>query len=164
MLLVNRLHTVLVVILAASLVLTGQAASASGQQPIKLQAMSDQGTFRLEIMWTPNRIGDDNTFEIRFIEPETNTELEDIKYDISIVKGEQREIHRADQIATQQDFKFGEPGSYAIKIEDIEGLGEGVTIPIQVTPEFPLGSLMLAVTIVGAVIFVARRNSNNLFR
>jgi hypothetical protein len=63
----------------------------------------------------------------------------------------------------QQKFSFSDSGSYTIKISNIDGLDENVSIPIQVTPEFPVGVLMLAATIIGAMIFVTRRNSNSLF-
>jgi hypothetical protein len=133
-------------------------------EQIVLKATSDQGTFRVEIIWTPGDIGNSNLFDIRFIEPETDEEIEDIVYDISVYKGDDRETVRLDQKGTQQLFTFDEPGSYEIRIEDIEGLGEALTIPIQVTPEFPVGVLALAATALGLVVLLARRNTNNLFR
>ena len=133
-------------------------------EQIVLKATSDQGTFRVEIIWTPGEIGSANVFDIRFIEPETEEEIEDIVYDISIYKGGDRETLRRDQMDTQQLFTFDEPRSYEIRIENIEGLGEWIAIPIQVTPEFPVGVLALAATALGLVVLLARRNSNNLFR
>jgi hypothetical protein len=100
---------------------------------------------------------------LRFIEPETGEEIEDILYDFSIYRGGDREVLRRDQTATRQEFTFDEPGSYEIRIDDIEGLGERVAIPIQVTPEFPLGVLALAAAL-GAAVLAARRNGDNLFR
>lgn len=117
----------------------------------------------VEITWTSANIGKANTFDIRFIEPETGREIEDVKYNISIYNGNTREAQMTDQDSVQQKFSFNDSGSYTIKINNIEGLDENVSIPIQVTPEFPAGVLMLAATIIGAMIFVARRNSNTLF-
>lgn len=117
----------------------------------------------VEIAWTSADIGKANTFDIRFIEPETRREIEDVKYDISIYNGNTREAQMTDQDSVQQKFSFSDPGSYTIKISNIDGLDENVSVPIQVTPEFPAGALMLAATIIGAMIFVARRNSNTLF-
>jgi hypothetical protein len=54
------------------------------QGQIRLEAVSEQGTFRVEVMWISNPIGSPNTFEIHFIDPDTGSEIEDIKYDISI--------------------------------------------------------------------------------
>ena len=169
---------ILVLVLAAlamttTLLLAAQTASAQRQQqppPIMLEALSDQGTFRVEVAWTPADIGADNTFGIRFIEPETNIELEDIRYDILLSRGDNtvQQLRRIDQTSLQQKFRFEEPGTYRIMINDIDGLDESVTIPIKVTPEFPAGAAALtAATTIGSAIlfFVAKRNSNNnLFR
>lgn len=153
-------YAILAFALFTSLLTFSQAAA---QEQVVLQAASDQGTFMVEITWTPGDIGSANTFDIRFIEPETSEEIEDVVYDISIYKEGERETLRHDQTATRQEFTFDEPGSYEIRVDDIEGLGERVAIPIQVTPEFPLGALALAAAALGAAVLVARRNSNNLF-
>ena len=157
--------------------LAAQIASAQQQQqqpppPIMLEALSNQGTFRVEMAWTPADIGADNTFGIRFIEPETNIELEDIRYDILLSRGDNtvQQLRRVDQTSLQQKFRFEEPGTYRIMINHIDGLDETVTIPIEVTPEFPAGAAALtaAMTIGSAILllfFAAKRNSNNnLFR
>jgi hypothetical protein len=180
---VNCLNIVIILVLVLAalgmttpllLLLAAQTASAQQQQqppsPIMLEALSDQGTFRVEMAWTPADIGADNTFGIRFIEPETNIELEDIRYDILLSSGDNtaQQLHRVDQASLQQKFRFEEPGTYRIMINDIDGLDETVTIPIEVTPEFPAGAAALtAATTIGAAIlfFAARRsNNNNLFR
>jgi hypothetical protein len=169
---------ILVLVLAAlgmtttTLLLAAQTASAQRQQPppIMLEALSDQGTFRVEVAWTPADIGADNTFGIRFIEPETNIELEDIRYDILLFRGDNtvQQLRRIDQTSLQQKFRFEESGMYRIMINDIDGLDETVTIPIKVTPEFPAGAAALtaATTIGSAILFFAakRSNNNNLFR
>jgi hypothetical protein len=171
---------ILVLVLAAlgmtttTLLLAAQTAIAQQQPPpppIMLEALSDQGTFRVEVAWTSADIGADNTFGIRFIEPETNIELEDIRYDILLFRGDNtvQQLSRIDQTSLQQKFRFEEPGTYRIMINDIDGLDETVTIPIEVTPEFPAGAAALtAATTIGSAIllfFAAKRNSNNnLFR
>lgn len=137
---------------------------AAAQEQIVLEAASDQGTFTVEIAWTPGDIGSANAFDMRFIEPETGVEIEDILYDFSVYKDGDREVLRRDQTATTQEFTFDEQGPYEIRIDDIEGLGEGVEISIQVTPEFPFGALVVVAGALGAAVLFARRNSNNLFR
>lgn len=129
-----------------------------------LEASSDEGTFTVEITWTAAEIGSTHAFDIRFIEPETGEEMEDVLYDFSIYDGEEREVLRRDQTATRQEFTFEETGSYEIRIGDIEGLGESVAVPIQVTPEFHAGVFVLTAVILGATVFAIRHNSNNLFR
>lgn len=137
---------------------------AFAQEQVVLEASSDQGTFTVEITWTAAEIGSAHVFDIRFIEPETGEEIEDVLYDFSIYGGGDREVLRRDQTATRQEFTFEETGSYEIRIDDIEGLGESVAVPIQVTPEFPIGVFVLAAIALGIAMLAIRRNSNNLFR
>ena len=116
---------------------------AAAQEQTTLQAASDQGTFIVKIKWTQPDIGSASTFDIRFIEPETGEEIEDVIYDFSIYMGADREILLRDQTATRQEFTFDKAGSYEIKIDNIEGLGERASIPIQVTPSSRLELLQL---------------------
>lgn len=135
------------------------------QEQIRLEAVTDQGTFKVEITWIPNDIGSANMFEIHFVDPDTGSEIEDIKYDVSIYRDGRPEIQRLDQTSIFQEFFFEEVGSYEIRIDDIEDLGERATIPIQVTPEFQLKVFVLAAAAVGIGVLAARAsNGNNLFR
>jgi hypothetical protein len=149
--------------LLASLLLLASN-SAVAQQSITLDAVSDQGTFTIEITWNPDDIGSANAFGLRFVEPETGEEIEDVKYDFSIYNGNERELLRRDQTTTRQEFTFDKPGSYTIMIGNIEGLGEHAQIPIQVTPEFPSGVVATVAAAVIAAMLAAKLNSNNLFR
>ena len=152
-------NTILAFALLSLLVLSSGQAGA--QEQITLKAGSDQGTFMVEITWTPEDIGSANVFDLHFIDPETGEEIEGVVYDISIYKEGDREILLRDQTATRQEFTFDNPGSYTIRIDNIEGLGERAAIPIQVTPEFPTQTVALAVVAFGAVVIAARLNSNN---
>src|SRR5881296_3307691 len=100
--------------LLASLLACTQA---SAQEQTTLQATSDQGTFTVEIKWTQDDIGSANSFDMRFIEPETGEEIEDVTYDFSIYNGDHREVLRRDQTATRQEFTFDKTGSYQIMID-----------------------------------------------
>jgi hypothetical protein len=153
------------IIIAGLLIPTLLVEHADAQQQIQLEALSDQGTFMVEMLWTPNEIGRDNTFSISFIEPETGLELEDMEYNIIVYEEDNiLKLRRVDQTATQQRFSFEEPGSYTIRIDDIDGLGESVNFPIQVTPEFPAGMIGVMVALMATAVIIGRRNSNNLFR
>jgi hypothetical protein len=138
----------------------------SAQGQIGLEAITDQGTFRVELIWTPNDIGRVNTFEIHFVDPDTDIEIEDIKYDISIYRDDNSpEIQRLDQVSTFQEIFFEEAGSYEIRIDDIEDLGERVIVPIQVTPEFQPKVFLIFIAALGIAMLAARAaNGNNLFR
>jgi hypothetical protein len=137
------------------------------EEQIRLEAVSNQGTLKIEITWTSNDIGSPNKFEIHFVDPDTGSEIEDIKYDISIYRDHRPlpEIQRLDQTSIFQEFFFEQVGSYEIRIDDIEDLGEWAIIPIQVTPEFQLKVFILVASVLGIAILVARAsNGNNLFR
>src|SRR5215211_5281311 len=58
----------------------------TAQEEIRLEAVTDQATFKVEILWMPSDIGNVNNFEIHFIDPDTGSEIEDVKYDFSIYK------------------------------------------------------------------------------
>jgi hypothetical protein len=137
------------------------------QEQIRLEAVSDQGTFKVEIMWTSNDIGSANKFEIHFVDPDSGSEIEGVKYDISIYRDANPEIQRLDQTSIFQEFFFEEVGSYEIRMDDIEDLGERAIIPIQVTPEFQLKVFvfLFAATALSIGVLAARAsNGNNLFR
>ncbi|MDF2727272.1 MAG: hypothetical protein K0S84_815 [Nitrososphaera sp.] len=137
----------------------------SAQEQIRLEAVSDQGTFKVEIMWTSNDIGSPNEFELHFIDPDAGSEIEDVMYDISIYRDARPEIQRFDQTSIFQEFFFEEVGSYEIRIDDIEDLGEQAIIPIQVTPEFQLEMFVLVAAALSIGVLAARTsNGNNLFR
>jgi hypothetical protein len=137
----------------------------TAQEQIRLEAVSDQGTFKVEIMWISNDIGTANEFEIHFVDPDTGSEIEDVMYDISIYRDANPEIQRSDQTSIFQEVFFEEVGSYEIRIDDIEDLGERAIIPIQVTPEFQLEMFVLVAAALSIGVLAARTsNGNNLFR
>lgn len=127
------------------------AVPAFAQQSMDLEATSDQGSFLVQVVWSQAEVGQENTFDISFVEPETGSKLEDIKYEFSILQGDSVKEHKVDQVAAHQEFTFDEPGQYVVRIDNIDGLDEGAEIPIQVTPEFPAGALV-AVAAVGAAV------------
>ncbi len=164
--------TVIIIIIIISVILSIVLLSSSPgsqliyaqEERIRLEAVTDHSTFKIEIMWIPDDIGSANRFEIHFFDPDTDSEIEDIKYDISIYRDEEPQIQRLDQTSIFQEFFFEEVGSYQIRIDNIEDLGEGTTVPIQVTPEFNLKVFILSAAAVGIAVLAARTsNGNNLF-
>jgi hypothetical protein len=130
--------------------------SITAQEEIRLEGVTDKATFKVEILWMPSDIGNINNFEIHYIDPDTGSEIEAIKYDFSIYKDGRPQIQRLDQVSISQEFLFQEMGSYEISIDDIEDLGERVTIPIQVTPEFQSQIFVLSASALGlAVLAIA---------
>ena len=137
---------------------------ASAKEHILLETVTDQGTFKVKVIWTPNTIGGENMFEIHFIDPDTGSEIEYVKYDISVYRDDKVEVQQLDQVSMFQEFFFEDEGSYVIRIEDIDDLGERATIPIQVTPEFGLDVFILSASALGIGMFAAWIYGKNLFR
>lgn len=135
------------------------------QEQAELETTSEQGSFLIRISWIENGLDENHAFSIKFIEPETGTELEDIQYNFMIVSGENGDqvVRRVDQISTEQKAAFDQVGSYTIMIEDIEGLGENATLPIQVTPEFPVGAIIPVTLVVMFAIIAFRYRAKSLF-
>ncbi|UVS70550.1 hypothetical protein [Nitrososphaera viennensis] len=122
-----------------------------------LESASDQGTFLVRMWWTQADIGADNTFEIKFVEPETGRELEDITYDFIVVSASGQEaVHRQSQAASVQAVAFSTEGPYTIRIANIDGLGEGADFDVRVTPEFAPAAIAAAAGIALATIFGAK--------
>lgn len=136
----------------------------SAQEQTRLEAVTDQGTFKVQIIWTSNAIGSENMFEVHFFDPETGNEIEDVKYDISVYREDKLEVQRPDQVSVLQEIFFEDVGSYEIRIDDVEDLGERTSIPIQVTPEFGINVLILSAAALSIGMLAARVNGNNLFR
>ncbi len=134
------------------------------QEQTRLEALTDQGTFKVQILWTSNEVGNPNDFELRFFDPDTGDEIEDIKYDISIYREDKLKVQRLNQTSIFQEFSFEDLGAYEIRIEDVEDLGERATIPIRVTAEFGVDVFMLSAAAIGIGLLAAWRNNNSLFR
>jgi hypothetical protein len=134
------------------------------QESIRMETTSEQGTFLIEVDWIPGDIGSDNIFSIRFIEPETGLELEDIQYDLVVTKeGGEQTLRRVDQVSLEQRIRFAHPGPYTVAIEDIEGLGEDASLSFEVTPEFPL-SVVVPLSVAAFIAILAlQRGNNSLF-
>jgi len=137
-----------------------EAAQEKGvDQPILLEGSTTSGNFKVQVNWTSNDIGKDNTFAVKFFDDQGN-ELSDATYSIMVFKGEERlnDTHRENQNTAEQTYTFDEEGSYTLRIENINGRGtqDGIDISMQVTPEFPVGMSAAIAAVFGAIIFGPR--------
>jgi hypothetical protein len=140
---------------------TISARAKNNSQPISFQVSSssskgvpegetsppiNQSLFNAQITWTPNDIGKENTFNIKFINTSSGNELQDIKYDIMIFEGGNHlaETHRANQLNNTQKYVFPEEGFYSLKIDNIGNTTASIDLPIHVVPEF--GNATLTIT------------------
>lgn len=142
-----KMHGVLAVALAALLLVPSATAQSMMESP------SDQGTFLVRISFTQDKL-QDNAIAITFVDSETGKEVEDITYNFAVSSENGSLVSKTAQTATMQHVSFGSEGSYKIAISNIDGLGEGATFDVRVTPEFPA----LAVAAVAfSALAVARR-------
>jgi hypothetical protein len=130
-------------------------APAFAQEPVVMEAASDEGTFLVRVEWTPADLGASNTFALLFVEPETGKVVEDVAYDFVVTAESGGEIaDRRSQTLAAQDVSFPEEGSYTIRVANIEGLGEDAEFSVRVTPEFT--PALVAAAGVAIAIFGAR--------
>lgn len=147
---------------------TELASASKGSTPILFEVASqpdgdmvlNRSSFRAQIEWIPNAIGSENTFSIKFLNPSTGKELQNVTYDIMLFKEENHisESHRSNQQAASQKYIFPGPGFYTLKIDNIGNTTSRIDLPIQVVPEFA-GVGPATVTIAGLlalVLFMAR--------
>lgn len=111
----------------------------------------NQSIFNAQITWTPNDIGKENTFNIKFINTSSGGELQDIKYDIMIFEDGNHlaETHRADQLNNTQKYVFPEEGFYSLKIDNIGNTTASIDLPIHVVPEFGNATLTATALMAG---------------
>lgn len=135
--------------LAALLLVQSAAAQAT------IESTSDQGTFLVRISLLPDQL-QDNTIAVTFIDPETRKEIQDVVYDFAIYSDGGTLVSKTAQTAIVQKVSFEGEGSYRIAISNIEGLGEGATFDVRVTPEFPVGAMVAVAAVMAGAVAVFR--------
>ncbi len=147
---------------------TTTTTAGNDQEPIMLEGTSSSGNFNVKVNWTSNDIGAENTFDLKFFDAASGNEISNPTYSVMLFKGQEHldDSHREDQTASQQTYTFDEPGNYILRIENINGsgTGDGIEIPIQVTPEFPSMMVMLALVaaLFGTILITATRRKSFL--
>jgi hypothetical protein len=135
-----------------------QANNTDNPGPGARESKSDHGTFLVRMNWTQQAdLGADNIFKLKFIEPETGRELEDITYDFVVLSADgHEEVHRKSQSAGTQAVAFSAEGPYVIRIANIDGLGEGADFNLRVTPEFAPVAIVAGAGVALATFFGAK--------
>jgi hypothetical protein len=159
------------VILAKKRLLAAQAVPAQAAQPIILTATSigdiDENAYDAEIAWTLADLGQPNKFHVEMfdanqLEPRSP---KPVTYDIKIYKGDKyllplepmgNNAQLNEDFSQDFTFVFLQEGSYVLAIEEIEHEGENIRIPIQVTPEFPLGIFVVIAGLFASIIAITR--------
>jgi hypothetical protein len=134
------------------------ASSPYSGKPVSIdKAALNQSSFKAQIEWTPNAIGSENTFNIKFLNTSSGEEIQDVKYDIMLFNegNHLSETHRSEQQASSQKYIFPEQGFYTLKIDNIGNTSASIDLPIQVVPEFAgAGSTSaMVVGLLGIILF-----------
>jgi inhibitor of cysteine peptidase len=138
--------------------------------PIYLVAESGpEGKYNVTVLWFSNDIGQENNFSIRVYDTETNEEIYDgLTLDFSIAQGDKVLVSKQmtgpafpsteeTQFAYGDRYAFESEGSYSLVIGNINGSGESVEFPMQVTPEFgPIVILAVAISALAGVVAAGR--------
>lgn len=136
--------------------------------PIILRAFDvghQDRAFEAKITWTPADIGQPNKFHVEIFDAnqlEPRSPLP-VTYDIKIYKGDKyllppdgmgNEAQLNEDFSQDFTFVFLEEESYVLAIEEIEHEGGNIRIPIQVTPEFPYGTLALFAALASVIVLM----------
>ncbi|KEQ55992.1 blue copper domain-containing protein [Marine Group I thaumarchaeote SCGC AAA799-E16] len=134
--------------------------------PMELQSISesnpDEGQYTVDLTLFPNTLDlGEAEFVMSFYQKDTGLTTGDVTYDFVLIKNG-TEIHRKSGIAngggTFENFVFveREVGDVTIRVENIGGTDEFVELPVNVTPEFPLGVLIIFAMIITMMIVVSK--------
>lgn len=111
-----------------------------------LEKLTSGGRYKVQVSWSPPEIMAErtNTFAIKFINPDTDELLRDVRYAFMFMPADDPEtmiIHRGGQSASQgedtQSFEFKERrvGQNTLRISEIYNTDEYVDFPIDVLPQ-----------------------------
>src|SRR5918995_2366647 len=147
---------------------TSSTGNNNGSTPILFEATSEsdgdkglnQSSFKAQISWTPNAIGSENTFGIKFLNFSSGEELQNVMYDVMLFNegNHLSESHRSNQHAANQKYVFSEPGFYTLKIDNIGNTSSSIDLPMHVVPEFSSeGSAMILIGGLLAILLLIAR-------
>jgi hypothetical protein len=144
---------------SANIPLTVKEAVQIQSFPIKLFSFSDQdgakskGAYQVDMTWFPSnlRIDEESEFVFTIRDVSTGSPVSNTHYDFVILQDE-KEIFRKSGFTSSGgdyvDYQFakGQEGTYLIRLENIANSSQLVEIPVVVTPEFPLGMMLVMLT------------------
>lgn len=125
------------------------------------------GKYTVDITWIPSplKIFEESEFIITINEKSTGLPVRDAEYDFVVLDENNSEIIRKSGFAKAggsfENYRFAEKdlGSITLRIENIDGSQEYVDLPTSVTPEFPLGVMMiLSISLVAIIIQLKKSN------
>ena len=143
--------------------------------PIRLESMKNSdnalnsGQYYVDLTWFPSdlRINEASEFVITIYDKTTGQPVPEAEYDF-VLLNENKEILRKGGFAKaggsfeNHVFSENDLGQMILRIEKIDGSSEFVEIPLSVTPEFPLGSLVVLTTVFLAAIIFSKNHAKKI--
>jgi hypothetical protein len=146
-------------IVAKERLMAAQAVEATNSvQVITIDKVTDNQRYEAHITWTPDEIGKTNSFRVTLFDPKelgARQPLND-NYDLKIYQDDRNvvpsKVVSFPNGTTEYSVAFPYRGAFTLAVE-IDGAGERIEMPIQVTPEFPVAAT-ISIAAVGAVVAV----------
>ncbi|MGQ0772763.1 MAG: peptidase, partial [Nitrososphaerota archaeon] len=120
------------------------------------------GKFNVDLTWFPSTLGlGDAEFIITIYDKESGFPVPQAAYDFVLLKGD-AEIYRKSGTAQAggsfEDVKLSEQhlGNLVLKIENIAKSSEYAEIPIFVTPEFPISTILILFAGFGMILVMSK--------
>ena len=136
-----------------------------------LKSNGDTGNYVVDITWfsSPLQIYEQSEFILTIYDKDTLLPVYDAEYDFVLVNADNEEIFRKSGLANAggsfENYRFVEKdlGGAMLRIENINNSDEFIELPINVTPEFPLGViLILPLSLFGIILFSRFKNNSKI--
>lgn len=138
--------------------------------PIRIPSLGkdgSEGKYNVDLTWIPENLQPGEAEFILTIYDQSLQPVPNAEYDFVLVQNEQ-EIIRKSNVASAggsfEDVTFfeGNKGPITLKIENIDQSGESVSLPIMVTPEFPLGWILVLGVMFFMIILIPKMDKSYL--
>ncbi|MGI0003544.1 MAG: peptidase, partial [Nitrosopumilaceae archaeon] len=120
------------------------------------------GKYDVDLTWFPSTLAPGAAeFVMTIYDKERGLPVPDAEYDFVLIQNDQ-EIYRKSGFTktggTFEDITFFDRniGQVILRVENIDGSQEFIEIPISVTPEFPIGSMLALTTIFTSIIILTK--------
>lgn len=137
----------------------------SSPQAVLLSGASSKGTYSANIYWWPSPTQSNNEFVVTILDA-NHAVISSASYTFAVFGDGDVAKKGEGQSSTGKmyAYQFEKSGSYTLRVSNINGSGEYIEIPIQVTPEFPLSLMLVAAVAVGTVATLSRIRSTRLVK
>ncbi len=139
-----------------------------GQEPkLPLARETGQRDYRVELKWDPVEIKPNKmvSFDLRIVDLHTNRPAENVYYNFMVVKDSEAIKELEGSFALRGEathtVEFPSSGSFRVLVnvlgsDALAKNGEAVSFDLRVVPEFPMGTIIVAATLVGITIVLTR--------